>query len=140
MRTRFQASIRGARSQDSYECSLRRDAEGIATNPGCKPPMLPGDVHTWPGFCFVLNPDGETVAESDRRSHQQSILYCDLEGSAVDYFRDFEGAGNMMEHRRPETYGRLQEPVSHRPRFCGFVAEPCPEQLSRALFCVQARL
>ena len=99
--------------------------------------MLPGDVHTWPGFCFVLNPDGETVAESDRRSHQQSILYCDLKSSAVDYFRGFEGAGNMMEHRRPETYGRLQEPVSHRR---SFVAEPCPEQLSRALFCVQARL
>ena len=97
--------------------------------------MLPGDVHTWPGFCFVLNPDGETAAETDRGSHQQSILYCDLESSAVDYFRGFEGAGNMMEHRRPETYGRLQEPVSHRPRF------PCGRaQLSRALFCVQARL
>ena len=88
------------------------DPLGIATNEGCRPPLLKGDVHRWPGFCFCMNPDGETVAKSPRGgsdSHQQSILYCELKGSAVDDFRAVVHAGNMLANRRPETYGRLQD-------------------------------
>ena len=83
------------------------DPQGIASIESCRPPLLKGDVHTWPGFCFCLNPDGEIVAESPRGSHQQSILYCKLDGSAVNTFRAAKHWGNMLAHRRPETYGRL---------------------------------
>eukprot|EP01052_Picozoa_sp_SAG31_P027150 SAG31_NODE_2517_length_5576_cov_3.265839_4_plen_97_part_00 len=63
-------------------------------------------LHRWPGFCFVLDPIGSTLAASDiANGNGENIVYANLDPNSLSRWR--KGSGDMIKYRRPDTYSVL---------------------------------
>ncbi len=67
----------------------------------------PGATHRWPGYSFVVGPDGAVLAESDRDHNRPRLLVADLDPKQLEHWR--VDAGDFLSERRPHTYRRLME-------------------------------
>ena len=77
------------------------DEEGI-----CEASWVePGALHRWPGYAFAIDPSGEIIGESDRNGNDEGLLIVDLQADSLAHWR--VAAGNFLNERRPETYGRI---------------------------------
>lgn len=78
----------------------------------------PGTVHRWPGYSFAIDPHGNLIAESDRATHESTMLLADLDPNALNATRvpiavktpDGIISGDFLAVRRHDTFGQLLEP------------------------------
>ena len=64
----------------------------------------PDGLHRWPGYSFVVAPDGKVTGESDRTHNRERMLVVDLSAAHREKTRR-----NEIDTRRPQTYGALVE-------------------------------
>ena len=76
-----------------------------------------GTVHRWPGYSVAIDPHGNIIAETDRATHDSTMLLADLDPKALAATRvpidvkTPEGiiSGDFLAVRRFDTFGQLVE-------------------------------